>query len=93
MNAVIRVLADEGERMRVAQVHAAVEALLGEAVSKGSVSWCLSADLAGRSDCLFESCGAGMRGRSHGVEVRAAATFRRTPSAYRWLTVSWGCSS
>ena len=28
--------------MRVVQVHAAVEVLLGEAVSKDSVNWCLS---------------------------------------------------
>jgi hypothetical protein len=43
VDAVARVMADQEEPMRVAQVHAAVEALLGETVSKDSVSWCLSA--------------------------------------------------
>jgi hypothetical protein len=38
--------------MRVAQVHAAVEALLGETVSKDSVSWCLSAGVH-RKERLF----------------------------------------
>jgi hypothetical protein len=42
VDAVVRVMAEQEERMRVAQVHAAVEALLGAAVSKDSVSWCLS---------------------------------------------------
>jgi hypothetical protein len=43
LDAVREVMADQVGPMRVAQVHAAVEALLGEAVSKDSVSWCLSA--------------------------------------------------
>lgn len=38
--------------MRVAQVHAAVEALFGETVSKDSVSWCLSAGVH-RKERLF----------------------------------------
>jgi hypothetical protein len=42
-DAVREVMADQAGPMRVAQVHAAGEALLGEAVSKDSVSWCLSA--------------------------------------------------
>ncbi len=33
--------------MRVAQVHAAVETLLGVTVSKSSVNWCLSAGVGG----------------------------------------------
>jgi hypothetical protein len=43
LDAVREVMADQAGPMRVAQVHAEVEALLGEAVSKDSVSWCLSA--------------------------------------------------
>jgi hypothetical protein len=45
-------MADQAGPMRVAQVHAAVEALLGEAVSKDSVSWCLSTGI-NRKDQLF----------------------------------------
>jgi hypothetical protein len=43
VDAVARVMADQEEPMRVAQVHAEVEVLLGKFVSKDSVSWCLSA--------------------------------------------------
>jgi hypothetical protein len=42
VNAVVRVLTDEDGPMRRQQVHAAVEQLLGQAVSKDSVDWCLS---------------------------------------------------
>ena len=52
LDAVRAVMADQAGPMRVAQVHAAVEALLGEAVSKDSVSWCLSAG-AHRKERLF----------------------------------------
>jgi hypothetical protein len=52
LDAVREVMADQAGPMRVAQVHAAVEALLGEAVSKDSVSWCLSAG-AQRKERLF----------------------------------------
>jgi hypothetical protein len=45
-------MADQAGPMRVAQVHAAVEALLGEAVSKDSVSWCLSTGVR-RQERLF----------------------------------------
>ncbi len=38
--------------MRVAQVHAAVEALFGEAGSKNSVSWCLSTGVHGKEPLL-----------------------------------------
>ena len=41
-------MADQAGPMRVAQVHVAVEALLGEAVSKDSVSWCLSTGVHGK---------------------------------------------
>jgi hypothetical protein len=46
-DAVVRVLADHQGPMRVAHVHAAVEALLGEPVSSDSVSWALAADVRG----------------------------------------------
>jgi hypothetical protein len=46
-DAVIRVLADDGGPMRVAHVHAAVEASLGEPVSANSVSWVLASHAAG----------------------------------------------
>ncbi len=52
LDAVRAVMADQAGPMRVAQVHAAVEALLGEAVSKDSVSWCLSVG-ARRKERLF----------------------------------------
>lgn len=42
MDAVVRVLADEGGPMRLTHVHAAVEQLLSQSVSKDSVGWCLS---------------------------------------------------
>jgi hypothetical protein len=44
---VTRVMAGQDEPMRVVQVHAAVEALLGEAVPKSSVNWCLSTSVGG----------------------------------------------
>jgi hypothetical protein len=42
--AVAKVLAMAGRPMRVAEVHLAVEQLLGHSVSKHSVSWSLAAD-------------------------------------------------
>jgi hypothetical protein len=48
MDAVVRVLADEGGPMRLTHVHAAVERSLGLAVSKYSVSWCLSSGVRGK---------------------------------------------
>ena len=48
LDAVREVMVDQAEPMRVMHVHAAVEALLGEAVSKDSVSWCLSAGAHGK---------------------------------------------
>ena len=44
-DAVVRVLADHEGPMRPTQVHAAVEALLGESVSPDSVSWALASDV------------------------------------------------
>jgi hypothetical protein len=49
VDAVVRVLADQHGPMRVAHVHAAVEALLGEPVSPDSVSWVLASDVRGPS--------------------------------------------
>ncbi len=48
MDAVVRVLADEGGPMRSTHVHAAVERLVGLTVSKDSVSWCLSSGVRGK---------------------------------------------
>lgn len=45
--AVVRVLADHEGPLRPTQVHAAVEALLGESVSPDSVSWALASDVRG----------------------------------------------
>ena len=47
-DAVVRVLTDEGRPMRLTHVHAAVERLLSLAVSKDSVSWCLSSGVRGK---------------------------------------------
>jgi len=51
LDAVCRVLADQRASgpMRPVSVHAAVEALIGEGVSKDSVSWVLSSHSAGPS--------------------------------------------
>lgn len=50
LDAVCRVLADQATGpMRVMTVHAAVEALVGETVSKDSISWVLSSHSAGPS--------------------------------------------
>jgi hypothetical protein len=50
LDAVCRVLADQAAGpMRVKQVHAAVESLIGEAVSENSVSWVLASHSAGAS--------------------------------------------
>ncbi len=48
LDSVCQVLADQATGpMRATSVHAAVEALVGETVSKGSVSWVLSSHSAG----------------------------------------------
>lgn len=44
-DAVVQALADHGGPMRVADIHAAVKALVGEDVSPNSVSWALAADV------------------------------------------------
>jgi hypothetical protein len=50
LDAVCRVLVDQASGpMRVKQVHAAVEALLGETVSESSVSWALASHSTGAS--------------------------------------------
>jgi hypothetical protein len=48
LDAVVQVLADRAEPMRVAHVHATIEKLLGQTVSKDSVSWCLSTGVLGK---------------------------------------------
>ncbi len=45
--AVVKVLASAGGSMRGAEIHQAVEHLLGHLVSKDSVSWCLAAGVQG----------------------------------------------
>jgi hypothetical protein len=49
LDAVCDVMADQRGPMRVANVHAAVEALIGEVVSANSVSWVLASHSAGPS--------------------------------------------
>jgi hypothetical protein len=49
LDAVRGVMADQAGPMRVAHVHTAVEASLGEAVSANSVSWVLASHSAGSS--------------------------------------------
>jgi hypothetical protein len=49
LDAVREVMADQVGPMRVAHVHAAVEALLGEQVSGNSVSWVLASHSSGPS--------------------------------------------
>jgi hypothetical protein len=49
LDAVRNVMADHAGPMRVAHVHAAVEASLGETVSANSVSWVLASHSAGPS--------------------------------------------
>ena len=48
LDAVLQVLADQAEPMRVTHVHATIEKLLGQTVSKDSVSWCLSTGVRGK---------------------------------------------
>jgi hypothetical protein len=49
LDAVREVMADQAGPMRVAHVHTAVEAVLGETVSANSVSWVLASHSAGPS--------------------------------------------
>lgn len=49
LDAVRAVMADQAGPMRVAHVHAAVEAAMGESVSANSVSWVLASHSAGSS--------------------------------------------
>jgi hypothetical protein len=58
INAVVRVLANAGGPMRRQQIHAAVEQLLGQPVSKDSVDWCLSSG-ARRKEPRFERVSSG----------------------------------
>jgi hypothetical protein len=49
LKAVVQVLADRGEPMRAKDIHAAVEALVGESVPRSSVKGALASDVAGSS--------------------------------------------
>jgi hypothetical protein len=49
LQGVVRVLEQHREPMQAREVHAAVEALLGESVRWGSVKACLAANVAGAS--------------------------------------------
>jgi hypothetical protein len=46
--AVIKALAEADRPMRAADIHLAVECLLGRAISKNSVGWCLAAGAKGK---------------------------------------------
>jgi hypothetical protein len=49
LKAIVRVLADRGEPMRAKDIHAAVEAALGEPVAASSVKTALIANASGSS--------------------------------------------
>lgn len=69
-DAVVRVLADHEGPMRPMLVHAAIEALLGEAVSPDSVGWALASEVRGPAPCFVRVA----RGRY----VLATAALRQT---------------
>lgn len=73
LDAVLRVMADREGPMRVAQIHAAIEALFGEVVSKSSVNWCLSAGVGGRASPFVRVA----RGRYVTADVRSGSGLRR----------------
>lgn len=56
--AVVQVLATAGQPLRLADVQAAVEELLGQSVSRNSVGWCLSTGARG-DEPRFERVGHG----------------------------------
>lgn len=49
LKAIIHVLADQHEAMRVKDIHAAVEAMLGEAVAVSSIKNALASNVSGES--------------------------------------------
>lgn len=49
LEAVMKVLADRGEPMRAKDIHAGIEAMLGESVCWGSVKCALASNLSGAS--------------------------------------------
>jgi len=57
--AIVKALAAADEPMRGADIHRAVEHVLGHPVSKNSVSWCLAACVRGRQP-RFERVGYGV---------------------------------
>jgi hypothetical protein len=46
--AIVKVLGATDQPMRLAEVHLAVEGLLGRTVSKDSINWCLSTGVRGK---------------------------------------------
>jgi len=52
LKAIVRVMADHGEPMRVKDIHAAVEAALGEPVATSSIKTALVANASGPSQRL-----------------------------------------
>jgi hypothetical protein len=49
LKAIVDVLADRSEAMRVKDIHAAVEAMVGEAVAASSIKSALAANVSGES--------------------------------------------
>ncbi len=66
LKAIVQVLTDRGEPMRAKNIHAAVEALVGEPVPRSSVKGALASDVAGSSGRLVRVA----RGRYVLVEVQ-----------------------
>jgi hypothetical protein len=66
LKVIVQVLADRGEPMRAKDIHAAVEALVGEPVPRSSVKGALASDVAGSSGQLVRVA----RGRYVLVETR-----------------------
>jgi hypothetical protein len=57
LKAVVQVLTDRGEPMRAKDIHAAVEALVGEPVPRSSVKGALASNVAGSSGSRLMSRG------------------------------------
>ncbi len=75
LKAVVQVMADRGEPMRAKDIHAAVEALVGEPVPRSSVKGALAWDVSGSSTCLVRVArGRYMLTESTASESRATLT-------------------
>jgi hypothetical protein len=68
LKAVVQVLADREEPMRAKDIHAAVEALVGESVPRSSVKGALASNVAGSSGRLVRAA------RGHYVLAQHAAS-------------------